>query len=178
MSESIIRGMSITDNLTRLIFPHKRWPYPRGKKEIRRVVTIAVIITLLVLGSIIAGLKYEEQKTLTRRDMQFAAQDLTSYSNEMLLLGTKSVRQPLIQPYREIYFQQLNDNISTVHKKLVDHMVTANLQSQARQLVSLSGHLSQILAAFSRQPSDETLQRNLSELHDLARQAKHIEESL
>jgi hypothetical protein len=176
--KSIIYGMSILNNISQLASSHKGWPYPRDSKQVRQVIIVTAIILFLTLGGLIASLKYQQQKTLSKQDIDFAAKNLTSYSSEMLLLATKSQQRPLVQSYREVYLQQLSDNVSKVRKKLSEHNSSADVQAQASQLLAVSDQLNQILASLVREPSDQILSGNIAQLHTLTAQTKRIEESL
>lgn len=165
-------------SLIRYIFPHRTWPYPRGEREVRQVIIVSLAIVLLTLAGIIAGLKYQDEKTLRSSDLYFVAKDMTSYSNEAYLIATSSQNGPLVSPYRQVYIKQLESNVSAVKDKLTTHTTDRNLQSRTAKLQNICDQVNTTLDAFSRQPSDQLLATQAAKLHHLAAEAKTIEGSL
>lgn len=170
--------MKVIQEIKQMVFTHKAWPYPRSHEQLRHVITLSLVIILITLVCIIAGLKYEEQKSLGRSDVRLSAQDMTSYTAQLLLLAEKSQQQSLMQPYREVYLQQLSDDISTIHAKLSQHQINRDVSREVHHLTLVSEQTTGILAALIRQSDDGTFRRYLPQLKALADQSKQIEASL
>lgn len=164
--------------LIRRIFPHRAWPYPRGEREVRQVIIVTLCIIFITLIGIIAGLKYQDEKTLHSRDIYLAAKDMTSYSNEAYSIATKSQDQSLVGPYRQVYIQQLANDVSQTKDKLATHESAENIRQKASKLTDICDQLSDILDTLTRDPSDQVFAAHTEKLQQLARQAKAIEDTL
>lgn len=160
------------------MFPHRAWPYPRGEREIRRVILVTLAIVFITLIGIVAGLKYEDEKMLAQQDIYFAAKNMASYSNEAYLIATKSQDQPLVGPYRQVYIEQLASDVSKVKDKLATHDSKGNVHSRSTHLAELCDRLNDILHTLMRDPTDQTFTTHSKDLKMLAKEAKSIENSL
>lgn len=177
-AEGYNSGMSISNSLTRLVFPHKAWPYPRTVQQVNQVIIVTAIALLLAVVGIIVGIKYQEQKTLSREDIKLAAQTLTSSSSEMLLIARDSENQPLVQPYREVYVQQLVSSVGQVRQKLSEHDAAPSMKDKAAKLLVVSSTLGNVLDGFAKDSTDETLSGDINQLHALFQQSQDVEEVL
>lgn len=173
-----MRSMKPTATLKRFLFPHKAWPYPRTIHEVHEVILITGMALLLTLAGIIIAVKYQEQKTLSRQDLKYSAQNLTSSASELLMIARDSDNQPLAGPYRDVYLQQLATSVETEHDKLANHQTDDAVKPQAATLLAVSEHLSQLLNAYAKNSSDETLSGDVNQVQTLLQHAKNTEEAL
>lgn len=174
----ILLAMTRLGSLIRRALPHRAWPYPRGEREIRQVIIVTLLVIFVALAAMIAGLKYQDEKTLGSRDVYFAAKDVSSYSSEAYLLATNTQGQSLVGPYREVYVQQLASDVSEVKDKLATHESAGEMQPRVANLIEICDRLKEALDTFSRQSDDREFAAHAAQLHALAEQAKTIEASL
>lgn len=144
----------------------------------RQVIIVTLLLVFATLAGLIAGLKYEDEKTLQSRDVYLATKNVTSYSSEAYLIATKSQDQPLVGPYREVYVRQLASNVHEIKDTLATHESTKQVRLQIVRLMAICDRLSDILNTFSRHSDDQVLAAHAAELRTLAKQAEAIEGSL
>jgi hypothetical protein len=170
--------MNIINRALDTVFSHKAWPYPRKKRDITHVAVVCFAVLILGLAAAVVGGVYEEQKTLQHEDIKISAKELQGYAGEVQLLVENTSGRTLASPYRKVYFEQLDKSIDKIRQDLAEHTIAPDVQRQADDMAAICSQLSDILEAYAKQPTDQTLATYAADIRDLAQRAEKVEVSL
>jgi hypothetical protein len=155
--------------------PHYTWPYPRRRPELVQVLMVSLFA--LFVGVIFAAAKLHayESRVLQPKNIQQAAESLSSVTAEVDILTGRAERHETLQSYQEAYLKNSADQVGAILTLLRGQEAVRDERAAKQKLVHEAQQLQTILEQLAKTTDVRALQHGQQELRRIQNAVQPLE---